>query len=124
MGEEREEQLSNELAVELKAIAQRVRQIAQERQQDSLSLLALLRLLEGLHREIRDEMFQESLPNSRHELYALLRDMEAEGGWPYVHRMKLRSLLANLVVEEESEAGEPSGGSSALQTEAKGDFQH
>jgi len=39
------------------------------------------------------------LPASRQALYTLLRDMEAEGGWPYIHRMKLREVLANLLQE-------------------------
>lgn len=87
--------LSPELKATLGAIAVDIRHAAQQSQHDCLSLLALLRLLEALHREIRDDLFQEALPTSRHSLYALLRDIEAEGGWPYIHRMKLQALLAN-----------------------------
>ncbi|HEY9859599.1 MAG TPA: hypothetical protein V6D16_08840 [Candidatus Obscuribacterales bacterium] len=81
---------------DFQAIAQVVRASAQSYEGDCLTLLALLRLLESLHREISDSFFQASLPTNRQALYALLRDIEAEGGWPYIHRMKLQALLANL----------------------------
>jgi hypothetical protein len=81
---------------ELQAIATAVRALAQLFQGDSLALVALLRRLEELHREIRDGVFQASLPDNRQALYTLLKDIEAEGGWPYIERMKLQSFLANL----------------------------
>jgi hypothetical protein len=40
-------------------------------------------------------VFQVSLPDNRQALYALLKDIEEEGGWPYIDRMRLRSLLKN-----------------------------
>lgn len=79
---------------ELEAIAQSIRTAAQHRQGKSLELLAILRLLENLHQEIRDGFFREALPDNRQALYALLRDVELNGGWPYIHRMKLRAFLA------------------------------
>lgn len=85
--------------VELEAIATVVLHEAERCRGDGRSLLALLRLLEALHREIRDGLFQESLPVNRQALYALLKDMEAEGGWPYIHRMKLKEILVNLLEE-------------------------
>ena len=60
-----------------------------------MALLALLRLLEQCHREICETRFRDALPSNRHTLYTLLRDIEAHGGWPYIQRMKLRTLLAN-----------------------------
>lgn len=63
---------------------------------DGLKLLSLLRTLEFLHREIREELFQPTLPDSRRELYNLLKDIEEEGGWPYIERMRLRELLVAL----------------------------
>ncbi len=87
----------------LKKIAMMVRSEAQTCQNNSLALLALLRLLEGLHRDIRDSLFMESLPNNRQALYALLKNIEEEGGWPYIHRMKLRSLLATVAENISSE---------------------
>ncbi len=80
----------------LETIALKVQSEAKKSQGDSLALLALLRLLEGLHREIRDSLFLESLPSNRQALYSLLKNIEEEGGWPYIHRMKLQSLLKNL----------------------------
>jgi hypothetical protein len=84
---------------DLQAIATLVWQVAQQRQGDGLALLALLRQLEELHQKIRDDLFQECLPDNRQALYSMLKDMEAEGGWPYIHRMKLRWLMSNLSTE-------------------------
>ena len=81
---------------DLDAIVETVQIAAQSRQNDSQALLALLRLLEALHRDIRENLFQNSLPDNRQALYALLRDIETDGGWPYIHRMKLQAFLANL----------------------------
>ncbi|OLP19634.1 hypothetical protein BST81_04875 [Leptolyngbya sp. 'hensonii'] len=86
-------------------LVEQFRTEAYQHQGDCLALLALLRALENLHREIRDTLFQESLPSDRQSLYTLLRNIEAEGGWPYVYRPKLQVFLANLPVEE---AGHPS----------------
>lgn len=94
---------SRQWQFELQAIATAVRALGKGRQVDTLGLLALLRQLEELHREIRDGIFQESLPDNRQALYALVRDIEAEGGWPYIERMKLQSFLANLAVEDTGE---------------------
>lgn len=91
----------------LEAIAQQVKDTAKAAEGDGVALLRLLRLLEKLHQEIRDTMFQETLPKNRHSLYALLRDMEAEGGWPYISRMKLRSLLQHLLDEPPAESPDP-----------------
>jgi len=79
------------------AIAQLVQKVAESYRGDGSALLGLLRLLEKMHRDIRDEFFQETLPKTRHELYALLRDIEASGGWPYISRMRLQALLVHLL---------------------------
>jgi hypothetical protein len=91
---------STKLKSDLEAIATTIWTVAGQQQGKSIELLALLRLLERLHQEIRDSFFQDSLPDNRQALYALLRDIEASGGWPYIHRMKLQSFLANLPSEE------------------------
>ena len=77
----------------LRAIADLIHQETQTVAEDSASLLALLRLLEQLHREIRDEYFLKILPTNRQALYALLRDIEQNGGWPYIPRFKLQKIL-------------------------------
>lgn len=82
-----------ELESQLEAVGTAIRNLAHSREGDNLALLSLLRTLEGLHQEIRDSLFQASLPDNRQALYSLLKDIEASGGWPYIHRMKLRSLL-------------------------------
>ncbi|NJO78985.1 MAG: hypothetical protein HC827_10990 [Cyanobacteria bacterium RM1_2_2] len=86
---------------DLEGITKIVQTIAQQKQGQSLELLAILRLLERLHQEIRDNFFQEALPDNRQALYALLRDIEMSGGWPYIHRMKLQALLSNFLPEPE-----------------------
>jgi hypothetical protein len=78
------------------------RQLATVQPHDVLELLAILRLLESLHREIREEYFQVALPNNRHGLYSLLIEIEENGGWPYIDRLKIQSLLANIPPEAEA----------------------
>lgn len=90
--------------VETNAIADAVRVVAAKYRSDCLSLLALLRLLENLHREIREELFLDTLPTNRQDLYALLRDMESEGGWPYIPRPNLRALIEQLSIESKDDS--------------------
>jgi hypothetical protein len=75
--------------------------LAATHQHDVVELLAILRILERLHREIREDYFQDALPNNRHGLYSLLIEIEENGGWPYIDRLKIQSLLKNFPVEEE-----------------------
>lgn len=89
-----------ELQANLQVITVTVEQIAQTYQGNPLALLGLLRVLEALHREIRDSLFQEALPTNRQALHNLLRDIESEGGWPYIPRMKLQFLLTALQLGE------------------------
>ena len=90
---------SANLSANLQAITIAVQDATEACQGDISALLALLRQLESLHREIRDGIFQESLPDNRQRLYSLLRDIESTGGWPYIERMRIQALLKNLVVE-------------------------
>ncbi|MCY7367863.1 MAG: hypothetical protein LH474_06895 [Chamaesiphon sp.] len=85
----------------LPEIAAQIHEIADLNGEDPIALLHLLRTLEQLHREIQQNYFQPALPNSRQALYALLRDIEENGGWPYVQRWKLQALFANLPETEE-----------------------
>ncbi len=87
---------SETLSAQLQAIAKAVHDVASFAQGDAIALLGLLRHLEQLHRDIRDSAFQESLPDNRQKLYSLLKDIEAEGGWPYIERMRLKAFLATL----------------------------
>ena len=81
---------------ELQEIGDRLSTLAAKYNGDIVALLAILRFLEATHSEIRETRFQEALPTNRQALYALLRDLEAEGGWPYISRMQLRKILEHL----------------------------
>ncbi|EKV03702.1 hypothetical protein Lepto7375DRAFT_6013 [Leptolyngbya sp. PCC 7375] len=83
-----------------------VKVAAQKREKDCVALLGILRQLEELHRDIRETLFQESLPTNRQHLYHLLRDIEVNGGWPYIQRIKLTQLLATLEAESTLETSE------------------
>ncbi len=90
---------------EFEQIAKSVKKLAEASKGNDIKLLALLRLLESLHREVCEGLFQESLPDNRQALYALLRDIETNGGWPYIRRMGLQSLLINLSPDSSDEDG-------------------
>jgi hypothetical protein len=92
------------LQQDLAAVEAQISAIAGAIQTDSLSLLALLRLLERQHREICEAYFQPSLPNTRQALYTLLRDIEAEGGWPHIPRMKVQALMSEFLLAEAADA--------------------
>lgn len=80
--------------------------LAKKYQGESYNLLSLLRTLELLHREIREELFQPSLPDNRQKLYGLVKDIEETGGWPYIERMRLTTLLSNWLETEVTEEEE------------------
>ncbi|MFM7264962.1 MAG: hypothetical protein ACKOZW_05110 [Cyanobium sp.] len=86
-------------------------QLARELEGQPDPLLALLRRLEQLHRNIQDGPFRNSLPADRNDLFRLLAEMERSGGWPYIPRLQLRTFLDLLQREE----GSPADGASAAQ---------
>ena len=79
---------------DFRGITAHLHQLVDRSQTDPVALLKILRFLESLHQEVRELHFQSALPIHRHELYAMLREIEAEGGWPYIPRMQLRELLS------------------------------
>lgn len=91
---------SGQSLLEWPEFAEMFRAVAETNKGNPTELLALLRSLENLHQELREGLFQESLPNNRQRLYNLLREIEANGGWPYIPRMKLASFLENFKPEE------------------------
>jgi hypothetical protein len=98
------------LSADLQTLAKSIEHTALNRRGDELALLELLRLLELLHSRIRDEWFQEAMPTNRQRLYNLLRDIEVNGGWPYIQRMRLQSLLNMIdLAEPESESDQEAG---------------
>ncbi len=92
----------------LSEIANELHELADLHREDPVALLHLLRTLEQIHREIQAGYFQSALPISRQALYTLLRDIEENGGWPYIPRWKLQALFANLpeMGDGRSEIGE------------------
>jgi len=85
---------------ELLALSGAIQKLAEARQGDCLALLDLLRELEAHHQHIRETLFREALPDNRQVLYHLLRDIEINGGWPYIKRMTLTELLEKLYASE------------------------
>ncbi|HEY9827709.1 MAG TPA: hypothetical protein V6D19_19905 [Stenomitos sp.] len=81
------------LQAELNEVNTLIHQLVERCEGEPTALLKILRLLEALHFRIRENHFQPALPVHRHELYALLREIEAEGGWPYIPRMQLKAFL-------------------------------
>ena len=80
----------------LKQTAKDIYVLAEKHRDDSLFLLSLLRDLEQIHRQIRVRYFQAALPETRNDLYRFVRDIEEQGGWPYIERMRLKDLLQNM----------------------------
>ncbi len=74
-------------------LVQDLHQLAEGLEGQPEALLTLLRELETLHRSIQDGAFRRSLPEDRQQLFALLRDMERSGGWPYIPRLQLRTFM-------------------------------
>lgn len=74
-------------------LVQGLHQLAEGLEGQPEALLNLLRELETLHRSIQDGAFRRSLPGDRQRLFALLRDMERSGGWPYIPRLQLRTFM-------------------------------
>ncbi len=97
---EREKVKKDNLVPQLQKIIHDIKVLADENRDDALQLLALLRQLEQIHRQIRTEMFETSLPETRNDLYQFVKDIEEKGGWPYIERMKLEQLLKNLELED------------------------
>lgn len=102
-------------STDLSQLVEVVHAAAQNRKGNSVELLALLRLLNELHYEIRDTLFRDALPDNRQHLYRLLKDIEQAGGWPFIRRMKLTALLEHLeeaqddaLDEAQDDAKEPS----------------
>ncbi len=95
---------SDKLSYKLQEVTDSIQEYSAISQGDILAILALLRQLEQLHREVRDGIFQESLPSNRQALYSLLKDIEAEGGWPYIERMRIEHLMVNLEIIDEEDS--------------------
>lgn len=94
------QQVSDLLAID--ELCDQLWQIAQNHKDNPHELLSILRTLEKVHKDIRDDLFQPALPISRHELFNLLRDIETNGGWPHIYRMKINEICRYLEQTEET----------------------
>jgi hypothetical protein len=79
----------------LKQFQQEIFAIANQSKTDLWEVLIILRSLEEIHREIREELFEPSLPDNRQKLYQLLKEVDELGGWPYIPRMRLKEFFVN-----------------------------
>ena len=91
-----DQEVDNQLEAQMQRLSDDTWALAKRCQGERELLLFMLRTLERLHRQIREELFQPSLPNTRNALYELVKNIEESGGWPYIERMKLRDLLVQL----------------------------
>jgi hypothetical protein len=88
-----------------------IQKVVDQSKGDPIAQLRVLRFLEHLHQDIRESEFQPALPTDRHGLNNLLKEMEAQGGWPYIPKMNLRALLSYELYEntpdQTLESGQP-----------------
>jgi hypothetical protein len=84
----------------IQEISTAIWKLAEQAGGNTLLLLSLLRDLELLHRKIRSELLEPSLPQTRQHLYKLVKEIEEHGGWPYIERMKLQELLRRMESQE------------------------
>lgn len=92
--------MSGNADAELAQLVRSIQKLAEARQGDCVALLDLLRKLEEQHQTVRETLFREALPDNRQVLYSLLKDIELNGGWPYIKRTTLRELLKKLYEAE------------------------
>ena len=88
----------------LKQLQEEIYAIANESQDDLWKLLDILRSLEKVHRQIREELFEPSLPDNRQNLYKLLKEVDESGGWPYIPRMRLQEFFVNYEKSENKDS--------------------
>ena len=90
----------------LEDTAKNIYAIAANNRHDRFFLLSLLRDLEKIHRRVRVEFCEGALPQTRNDLYQFVKEIEEKGGWPYIERMRLKDLLRNIELEQETESEE------------------
>jgi hypothetical protein len=87
---------------ELQKSVSEIWNLAEKSQDDIFEVLLILRELELLHRNIRQQMFDPILPDTRHRLYLLLKHIEEVGGWPYIERIRIKDICEKLLSEEQT----------------------
>ncbi len=99
----REKLTQTQLENKLEKLSTKIWKLAENCKEDSLLLVIILRKLELIHRQIRAQMFEPSLPDTRNHLYLLLRNIEENGGWPYIERMRLQDICEKFLATNEEE---------------------
>lgn len=100
------ENLTSRLESELERLTQELFMLAKNADNDSMTLVTILKHIESLHRKIREDFLEPSLPNTRHHLYLLLKHIDDAGGWPYIERMKLKNVCKNYLNTSENQSQE------------------
>jgi len=93
------EQIDQSVSLSLdnvEALSAQIKLLALQCKDRPLEILHILRVLEQLHSDICSEIFQPALPNSRHALFDLLKEIEAEGGWPHIYHRNLNQLFEHV----------------------------
>jgi len=85
----------NTYPADLEELQLHVSRLAQERQGNFRQLLELLHCLEDAYIFVREGPYMEALPDTRHELFRLLKDMENDN-WPLLPKPQIRVLLNHL----------------------------
>lgn len=93
----------NLLQTALNQLHQQIFALASESKDDLWELLMILRSLEEIHRQVREDLFEPSLPDNRQKLYQLLKEVDESGGWPYIPRMRLHEFFLNYQKAEEED---------------------
>jgi hypothetical protein len=91
---------SSAIESELKKLVNEIGNLAEKSQDNIFDVLLILRELELLHRNIRQEMFEPNLPDTRHRLYLLLKHIEELGGWPYIERIRVKDICQKLLSDD------------------------
>ena len=95
---------NKDISRSIEPLVQDVLAIAAQHEGEGHTQLAILRQLESLHRNICENYFYPTLPERRRDLYNLLRDMEENGGWPYIARPKLKFVMQAILDAEAADA--------------------
>lgn len=88
------------LAKEVKEICTQIWNLSEKSKDSTLDLVLILREIESVHRQVREQLLDQSLPDTRHRLYIIIKHLEETGGWPYIPRMRLNQLCQYLTTKD------------------------
>jgi len=85
------------LSPDLQTLRHEILHLAQERKGEVQDLLELLNCVAECHTLIREGLYMDALPSTRHGLYQMLLDMEEKKeNWPLLSRPQAHQLLTRL----------------------------